>query len=167
MKKRILRSVSVLIIAIILTLILHIQQTNKYKDWVTTQGVLYNFKEVHSMQRKGSSTSYRLYYTYEVDGIEYVGEDMYPGNLPDYHYVGEKVNVVYDKNNPSNSLHERPRTELITRLPIMWSIPVALIMLLPMKKKKQPEQQDFWTEMEKRGMSKEEAMNILNKWKNK
>lgn len=72
---------------------------------------------------------------------------------------------MYDKNEPSNSLHEKPRTELITRLPIMWSIPIALMMLLPMKKKR--ERQDFWTEMEKAGMSKEEAMGILNKWKSK
>lgn len=36
MKKRILRSVSVMIIAFALTLVLHIWQTNKYKDWVTT-----------------------------------------------------------------------------------------------------------------------------------
>lgn len=67
MKKRILRSVSVMILAFALTLVLHIWQTNKYKDWVTTQGVLYNFEEVHSNYRKSSSTSYRLYYTYEVD----------------------------------------------------------------------------------------------------
>ena len=166
MKKRILRSVSVLIIAFILTLALYIQQTNKYKDWVSTQGVLYNFEEVHSRYRKSSSTSYRLYYTYEVDGIEYTGADSYPGNLPDHYYIGEKVNVMYDKNKPSDSLHERPRTELITRLPIIWSVPIALIMLLP-KKKRKKQQQDFWTEMGKRGMSKEEATNILNKWEHK
>ena len=34
MKKRILRSVCVLIIAFVITMVLHIQQTNKYEDWV-------------------------------------------------------------------------------------------------------------------------------------
>lgn len=108
-----------------------------------------------------------MYYTYEVDGIEYDGVDAYSGKLPEHYYIGEKVNVMYGKNEPSNSLHEKPRTELITRLPIMWSIPIALMMLLPMKKKKRRKRQDFWTEMEKAGRSKEEAMGILNKWKSK
>lgn len=137
MGKRIIRSISVLIIAFVITVALHIQQENKYKDWVSTQGVLYNFEEVKSRSsRFGSSTFYRLYYTYEVNGTEYSGVDSHSGELPDHYYIGENVSVMYDKSEPSASLHEKPKTNLITRIPIMWSIPIALMMLLPMKKRK-------------------------------
>jgi hypothetical protein len=103
-----------------------------------------------------------------VDGIEYTGADAYSGKLPDHYYIGQPVEVLYDTNEPYASLHERPKSELITRIPIMWSIPIALMLLLPMKKRtKRKEKQEFWAEMEKRGMNKEETINILNKWKGK
>lgn len=165
MVKRIIRSISVLLIAFSISATLHFQQVNKYKDWSVTQGKLYNIEQVHSKySHSSSSISYRLYYTYKVDDIEYTGVDSYSGQIPEQYHIGKIVKVMYDTNNPIASLHERPKTSLITRIPILWSLPIALIMLLPMKKRKS-KKQDFWTEMEKRGMSKEDAKNILNKRK--
>jgi hypothetical protein len=61
MRKRLIRACSVLIIAFAITIALHIQQTNKYKDWVSTNGVLYNVEEVNARySRFGNSASYRL-----------------------------------------------------------------------------------------------------------
>lgn len=138
MGKRVIRAACVLIIAFVITIVLYIQQTNQYKDWISTQGVLYNHEEVSSRHsRFGSSSSYRLYYTYEVNGIEYAGVDSYSGELPDHYHIGDTVKVMYDANEPSSSLHEKPKINLITRVPMMWAIPIALMMLLPLKKRKE------------------------------
>ena len=129
MKKRMIKTVGLLLLAIIISVSLYFIKTEEYKDWQPVAGVLIDTKQFYKSRGIGSGRSYRLYYTYEVDGIIYEGQELFSGNIPNSHYIGEPVEVWYDPEAPSNSLYAKPGPGLWPYIPFIFSVPISLFIL--------------------------------------
>lgn len=77
-----------------------IQKASTHRE---TEAVVTEVKDIKGSGRRGRTThSYRVYYAYTVDGNEYHG---YGGTYEASASTrpGDKLKVVYNKNNPSDS----------------------------------------------------------------
>ena len=129
MKKRMIETVGLLLLAIIISVGLYFIKTEEYKDWQPVAGVLIDTKQFYKSRGVGSGRSYRLYYTYEVDGITYEGQELCSGNIPDSHYIGEPVEVWYSPDAPSKSLYAKPSPGLWPFIPFIFFVPISLFVL--------------------------------------
>lgn len=138
MKKRILKSVGILALAAIISVSLYFIKTAQYRDWLPAEGVLTNIEEYsgHSHRSRGSNRTYRLFYTYTVDGEDYDGSSAYSGKAPDNHFIGERVEVWYNPDKLSESMYHKPGPGLWPTVPIVFGIPLALRILFPKRRKK-------------------------------
>ena len=125
MKKRLINTVVLLLLAIIISVGLYFIKTEEYKNWQPIAGILIDTKQFYTR----GGRSYRLYYKYEVNGITYEGQELFSGNIPDSHYVGESVEVWYDPDMPSNSLYAKPGPGLWPYVPFIFSVPISLFIL--------------------------------------
>ena len=126
MKKRLINTVVLLLLAIIISVGLYFIKTEEYKDWQPIAGILIDTKQFYKTR---GGRSYRLYYKYEVNGTTYEGQELFSGNIPDSHYVGESVEVWYDPDMPSNSLYAKPGPGLWPYVPFIFSVPISLFIL--------------------------------------
>lgn len=129
MKKRMIKTVGLLILAIIISVSLYFIKTEEYKNWQPVAGVLTDMRQFYKSRGVGSGRSYRLYYTYEVNGIIYEGQDLFSGNIPDSHYIGESVEVWYNPDVPSKSLYAKPGAGLWLYIPFVFFVPISLFIL--------------------------------------
>jgi len=129
MKKRMIETVGLLLLAIIISVGLYFIKTEEYKDWQPVAGVLIDTKQFYKSRGVGSGRSYRLYYTYEVDGITYEGQELFSGNIPDSHHIGEPVEVWYSPDAPSKSLYAKPSPGLWPYIPFIFFVPISLFVL--------------------------------------
>lgn len=124
-----IKAVGLLVLAIIISVSLYFIKTEEYKDWQPVAGVLTDMRQFYKSRGVGSGRSYRLYYTYEVNGIIYEGQDLFSGNIPDSHYIGESVEVWYNPDVPSESLYAKPDAGLWSYIPLIFSVPISLFIL--------------------------------------
>ena len=129
MKNRILKTIGILILTIIISVGLYFIKTEEYKDWQPIEGVLTDTKQFYKSRGIGGGRSYRLYYTYEVNGEIYNGQELFSGNIPDSHYIGESVEVWYNPKTPFNSLYAKPGPGLWPYIPFIFSVPISLFIL--------------------------------------
>lgn len=129
MKKRMIQTVGLLLLAIIISVGLYFIKTEEYKDWQPVAGVLIDTKQFYDSRGVGGGRSYRLYYTYEVDGITHEGQELFSGNIPNSHYIGEPAEVWYDPDVPSNPLYAKPGPGLWPYIPFIFSVPISLFIL--------------------------------------
>lgn len=121
MKSKLIKVTSIFLVASLLSVALYFIKTEQYKDWQSTDCVLINTQQFYHKDR-----SYRLYYRYTVDGITYEGNELFSGNVPDSHYIGEPVTVWYNPENPSSSFYAKPGPGLWPYAPFILSVPIAL-----------------------------------------
>lgn len=79
-----------------------VQTHEKLATWERTEGVVTSMERSTSHGRRGSHTSYRACYRFEVDGVRYEGKQSVASNPPAYH-KGEKLTVVYNPAHPYES----------------------------------------------------------------
>ena len=129
MKNRMLKTVALLILTIMISVGLYFIKTDEYKDWQPVAGVLTDAQQFYKSRGVGSGRSYRLYYTYEVNGIIYEGQELFSGNVPDSHYIGEPVEVWYNPEVPSKSFYAKPGPGLWPYIPFIFFVPISLFVL--------------------------------------
>ncbi len=79
-----------------------VQTHEKLATWERTEGVVTSMERSTSHGRRGSHTSYRACYRFEVDGVRYEGKQSVASNPPAFH-KGEKLIVVYNPAHPYES----------------------------------------------------------------
>lgn len=79
-----------------------VQTHEKLSAWEKTEGVVTSMESRISHGRRGTHTSYRACYRFEVDGVRYEGKQSVASNPPAYH-KGEKLTVVYNPAHPYES----------------------------------------------------------------
>lgn len=79
-----------------------VQTHERLSSWAKTEGVVTSMESSISHGRRGSHTSYRACYRFEVDGVRYEGKQSVASNPPAYHR-GEKLTVVYNPAHPYES----------------------------------------------------------------
>lgn len=109
----------VLLISIIFTsvgfLILYVTKQNqeKTKDYITTYGVVVDYREdwvPNDTSSRYDDYEYAPIVEYEVDGRIYtIYSDEYSTNPP---YIGSPISVSYDPNNPNNAVLERTKNNV-------------------------------------------------------
>ena len=129
MKKRMIQTVGLLLLAIIISVGLYFIKKEEYKDWQPVAGVLTDMKQFYKSRGVGGGRSYRLYYTYEVDGITYEGQELFSGNIPDSHYIGEPIEVWYNPETPFKSLYAKPGPGLWPYIPFIFFVPISMFVL--------------------------------------
>lgn len=78
------------------------QTHENLSSWAKTEGVVTSLERQTSHGRRGTHTSYRACYRFEVDGVRYTGKQSVASNPPAYH-KGEKLTVVYNPAHPYES----------------------------------------------------------------
>lgn len=88
--------------------------TEKYADWVSTDGEITDVRFYHSNRKKHiDSYTYEIYYTYSVDGQAYAGVDAYKGKESDTDAAaGQAVTVWYDPDDHASSSFHKPSSGL-------------------------------------------------------
>lgn len=71
-------------------------------SWEKTEGVVTSLERSRSHARRGSHSTYRACYRFEVAGVRYEGKESVSSNPPSYH-TGEKLTVVYNPSDPRES----------------------------------------------------------------
>lgn len=79
-----------------------VQTHEMLSTWVKTEGVVTSMERSTSHGRRGSHTSYRACYRFEVDGVRYEGKQSVASNPPAYH-KGETLTVLYNPAHPYES----------------------------------------------------------------
>lgn len=79
-----------------------VQTHGQLATWEKAEGVVTSMERSTHHGRRGSHTSYRARYRFEVDGIRYEGKQSVASNPPAYHR-GEKLTVVYNPAHPWES----------------------------------------------------------------
>ncbi len=120
-KRKIRNAIIILAVASVLSTVLYFAKTEQYKDWQSTDGVLTDTQQFYHKGR-----SYRLYYRYTVDGITYEGNELFSGNIPDSHYIGEPITVWYNPENHSSSFYAKPGPGLWPYAPFFLGFPILL-----------------------------------------
>lgn len=127
MKTKILKALSVLLVASLISVALYFIKTEQYRDWKSTDGVLVDTQQFYGKKSKvGDGRSYRLYYRYTVDGVTYEGNELFSGNITDSHYIGEPVTVWYNPENHSSSCYAKPGPGLWPYAPFFLGFPLLL-----------------------------------------
>ncbi|MBR5825809.1 MAG: DUF3592 domain-containing protein [Clostridia bacterium] len=117
----------VILVASLVSVALYFIKTEQYKDWQSTDGVLIDTQQFYGRKSKvGGGRSYRLYYQYTVDGVTYEGNELFSGNVPDSHYIGEPVTVWYNPENHSSSCYAKPGPGLWPYAPFFLGFPILL-----------------------------------------
>ncbi|MBQ8238415.1 MAG: DUF3592 domain-containing protein [Oscillospiraceae bacterium] len=111
---KIAKVIIIVVITILATFAVHQVLTEKYADWVSTDGEITDVRFYHSKRRKRADVySYEIYYTYNVDGKTYAGVDGYMGKESDTDAAaGQAVTVWYDPDDPSSSSFHKPSSGL-------------------------------------------------------
>ena len=122
-KIKIRNAVIIIVVASLLSVVLYFVKTEQYKDWQSTDGVLIDTQQFNKRKGRGS---YRLYYCYTVDGVTYEGNELFSGNVPDSHYIGEPVTVWYNPENHSSSCYAKPGPGLWPYAPFFLGFPLVL-----------------------------------------
>ena len=117
------------------TVLLIINGVNKKKKWNECIGIIADFYENTSVMRLNSyeTTAISPVVSYEVDGQKYdfIG-NFYSTNMK----VGQKLNVLYDKNNFSKATIKKGLyiAPMITGgLAILFTIPIIVFIILKSK----------------------------------
>lgn len=79
-----------------------VQTHENLSSWEKTEGVVTSMERSISHGRRGTHSSYRACYRFEVDGVRYTGKQSVASNPPAYH-KGEKLTVVYNPAHPYES----------------------------------------------------------------
>lgn len=79
-----------------------VETHEKLSSWARSEGVVTSLERCTSHGRRGSRTTYRACYRFEVDGVRYDGKQSVASNPPAYH-KGEKLTVVYNPAHPYES----------------------------------------------------------------
>lgn len=79
-----------------------VQTHEMLSSWGKTEGVVTSLESQTGHGRRGSHTSYRACYRFEVDGVRYEGKQSVASNPPAYRR-GEKLTVVYNPAHPYES----------------------------------------------------------------
>ncbi len=112
-----LRPLFVLLAAVLASVMTYWGMTRYYADWTPTDGVI---QKIYQYRRNHGS--YRIYYTYAVNGPVYTGETMSRGVNTDY-AEGDAAEIWYDPDNPSRSFFGKPSPELYPILPFIITFP--------------------------------------------
>ena len=107
----------VLLAAALASVLTHWGMTQYYADWTYTDGVIQKI-----YQSRKNHGSYRIYYTYAVNGTVYTWETMSRGVNTNY-AEGDAAEIWYDPDNPSRSFFGKPSPELYPILPFIITFP--------------------------------------------
>lgn len=121
--KRLAAPLIILIIAGICSVGIYFFRTEQYKDWVPTDGVVVQIERFTGGRR--SSSSHRIYFSYTVNGVDYVGSSLYSGYDTDVR-EGDVSEVWYDPDDPQMSSYNKPTPGLDPYGPFFLGIPLAL-----------------------------------------
>lgn len=113
--------VIIIVIALICSVCIYYVRNERYKDWVSVSGVITNVEQYVSSNR----TRHNIYYSYNVNGAEYTGEESFMGNN-NGHYSGEICDIWYDPDNITDSRFEKPGPGLNIFAPFFLGIPLAV-----------------------------------------
>lgn len=129
---RLLLLIGLFAVAALLSVGIYIFRTVQYEDWLPAQGVLTDAQQYYGGgggRRIGHGRSYRVFYTYTVEGKTYAGSEMFSGNVPDHLAVGEAVEVWYDPDSPDKTSFGRPTPGLDPYGPLILALPLALFIV--------------------------------------
>ena len=120
---KIVQFLIIVAIASVLSAVLNNVKTNEYKDWVSTDAVITNWK-------KTKGVKHILYFKYDVDGNEYHGQEAFNGNFPE-NDIGDTVTVWYDPDAVSRAMISdiKPDAGLWPYVPFIFAIPISLFVL--------------------------------------
>ena len=121
--KRLAAPLIILIIAGICSVGIYFFRTEQYKDWVPTGGVVVQIERFTGGRR--SSSSHRIYFSYTVNGVDYVGNSLYSGYDTDVR-EGDLSEVWYDPDDPQMSSYNKPTPGLDPYGSFFLGIPLAL-----------------------------------------
>ena len=122
---KIVQFLIIVAIASVLSAVLNNVKTNEYKDWVSTDAVITNWKTANRKRAK-----HILYFKYDVDGNEYHGQEVFSGNFPE-NDIGDTVTVWYDPDAVSRAMISdiKPDAGLWPYVPFIFAIPISLFVL--------------------------------------
>ena len=126
MKNKLMLPIIILVISLILSGYVHITKTKEYETWVSTTGVIDNI-EIRE-RRKTSDESHSIYYSYNVNGVEYSGENTYSTKNTDFE-IGQVVDIWYDIDSPQNSSFHKPRASLNSLVPLLVGVLLSIATL--------------------------------------
>lgn len=78
------------------------QTHENLSSWAKTEGVVTSLESSTHHGRRGTHTTYRACYRFEVGGVRYTGKQSVASNPPAYH-KGEKLTVIYNPAHPYES----------------------------------------------------------------
>ena len=117
----------ILVLAVVLSWVLHTAKTAQYAGWLPTEGIITKIEYHHSSSRRshGSDDSYELHYDYSVAGVSYSGSNRYSGDETERR-EGERVEVWYDPENPDSASFHKPGPGLYPLVPFIFALPLML-----------------------------------------
>ena len=122
--KKWLMPLAVLVIAAILSVILWCIAAETYKDWQPTAGTITHTEIRFRRRRPGKWIEYT--WKYSVDGVEYSGCDWFaPSGTPEWQ-EGDKKEIWYDPDRPSESQFSKPSPKLLVCTPFIFAVPLML-----------------------------------------
>lgn len=124
----------VLLLALVCSVVIYFARTWQYQDWVSAPGVVTDLQ--HYSGHKRSSSSYRIYFSFDVNGKTYQGSNLYTGKDAQT-AIGETREIWYNPKNPNQSSFHKPSPGLDPWAPWILAVPVVLgLIVLPLRKRR-------------------------------
>lgn len=116
-----IKAIIIVVITILATFAVHQVLTEKYADWVSTDGEITDVKFYHTKRKKHiDDYSYEIYYTYRVNGQTYSGVGFYMGKESDTDAAaGQAATVWYNPDDHSESSFHKPSSGLWLLVPVL------------------------------------------------
>ena len=135
-KARFILIVITLLAAIISSLIIYIVRTDYYDSFIMTDGVVSDIEWLNNTPAKyakihrgrknlGRDATFRIYFTYEVDGKIYDSSDLSYENTSKYR-VGDNIDVWYAPKYPKNAFPYKPSPAFEVFIPLFLAFPVTI-----------------------------------------
>ncbi len=124
-------SVLILLVAAIASVGIYFYRINQYQDYLPTPGVIVDIEQYSGSRH--SSSGYRIFFEFEVNGTSYIGNTLYSGNHTDSQ-IGDTRDVWYDPDDPTQSSFHKPSPGLDPYGPFFIAIPLAISSYLVRKR---------------------------------
>ena len=115
----------IMIIAAIVSAVIHTAKTQQYSTWQPTEGIFLEAKKL----RMGHN--YKYTFSYTVGGQSYTGSNTYGRSSKETRpNTGDVITVWYDPQNPSSSSYHKPNADLDSAVPFFFAIPLSIAILI-------------------------------------
>ncbi len=125
MKRRIWLPILVLLVALLISIAVHVEKRAELEQWLSTAAQVETVDV--SKRKKAGKSSHTISYVYEVEGVLYHGANTYSGRNSEFS-AGDVTEIWYDPAAPQNSSFHKPDPLLHSLVPISLGAVVAVVL---------------------------------------